>query len=49
VTRGSIALPICLDCKSPTRAARGDAEVDKFIEVLGEQAGELAVARAALR
>ena len=48
VARGAVALPVGLDCKGPARAAREDAEVDEFIEVLGEQA-EAAVALAALR
>ena len=49
LARGALAPPICLDCKSPARAAREDAEVDTFLELLGEQARELAVALAALR
>ena len=41
--------PCALDCKSPARAARVDAEAVRFVEDLGERAGELAGSVAALR
>ena len=45
---GRAAVPLCLDCKWPERAAREDAEAVKFVELLGDSAEELAEAVAAL-
>ena len=35
VNRGAVALPICLDCRSPAKTAQADAEVAAFVEALG--------------
>ena len=50
VLLGQRELPLCLDCRNPTRTAEAEAEAEAaaFVEQLGEQARELAVVLAAL-
>ena len=40
--------PLCLDCKSPARAAEMEAEAVRFVELLGDSAEDLARAVAAM-
>ena len=45
---GSRPAPLCLDCKSPARAAEMEAEAVRFVELLGDSAEDLARAVAAM-
>ena len=48
VTHGRVPPPLCLDCRSPARAAETDAEAVRFVELFDGSPEEIARAVAAL-
>ena len=49
VNRGAVALPICLDCRSPAKTAQAETAIAAFIDALGDQVDEFSDVLAALR